>query len=215
MRSVTIRLTSENEGFHPFDEALVEAADIDRVSIREIRSLEDGTALVLYVLRGDLTRATEILSNHETVSKHTISGTDRGIAYIHFQPEGASRELLRIIHEFELVLQTPVECLSTGIRLTIIADGETIRQAVARVPDDLSVSLESICAYEYGQNHEHSILTPRQHEVLDTAVECGYYELPRELTTERLADQLGIAQSTMGEHLRKIESRIIMDYVSE
>jgi len=52
------------------------------------------------------------------------------------------------------------------------------------------------------------LLTERQREVLDAAVETGYYRDPRGATHEEVAAALDIAPTTVGEHLRKIEQRV-------
>lgn len=52
-------------------------------------------------------------------------------------------------------------------------------------------------------------LTDRQQEVLSLAIEAGYYELPRETTTERLADELGVNRRTVEDHLRRAERKLV------
>lgn len=52
-------------------------------------------------------------------------------------------------------------------------------------------------------------LTDRQQDVLETAYQAGYFEMPRETTGEELADVLGIAQSTLNEHLRVAERKAL------
>ncbi|MDX1745970.1 MAG: helix-turn-helix domain-containing protein, partial [Halobacteriales archaeon] len=51
-------------------------------------------------------------------------------------------------------------------------------------------------------------LTARQREILDTAVDIGYYDDPRRATVADVASELGINQSTASEHLRKLEARV-------
>ncbi|WP_449271516.1 helix-turn-helix domain-containing protein [Haloferax volcanii] len=53
-----------------------------------------------------------------------------------------------------------------------------------------------------------SLLTERQVEVLTLAVEEGYYETPRGTTHEKIATQIGVATTTVSEHLRKVEQRV-------
>ena len=51
-------------------------------------------------------------------------------------------------------------------------------------------------------------LTPRQMHVLRTAFECGYFESPRKIGSRELAAQIGLAQSTVLEHLRKAQAKL-------
>lgn len=52
-------------------------------------------------------------------------------------------------------------------------------------------------------------LTTTQREVFEHAREAGYYEWPREITTRDLAAELDIAKSTLLEHLRTAESKLL------
>jgi len=52
-------------------------------------------------------------------------------------------------------------------------------------------------------------LTQKQREVLISAYKLGYYDIPRRITSEELAKKLGLVDSTIVEHLRKAELRLI------
>ncbi len=52
-------------------------------------------------------------------------------------------------------------------------------------------------------------LTDRQREALEVAHEAGYYEWPRQVTCQELADELGVASPTYTEHLRTAEQKLI------
>lgn len=54
-----------------------------------------------------------------------------------------------------------------------------------------------------------SELTERQIEILRAAIDGGYYEQPRGTDLEELSDRFGIAPSTLREHLRKAEHRLL------
>ena len=52
-------------------------------------------------------------------------------------------------------------------------------------------------------------LTARQLEVVQHALDNGYYEWPREDTSAELANEMGISRPTFLEHLRKAESKLL------
>ncbi|MFB6197029.1 MAG: helix-turn-helix domain-containing protein, partial [Halobacteriaceae archaeon] len=52
-------------------------------------------------------------------------------------------------------------------------------------------------------------LSKRQREVLTTAYHMGYYQIPRETTTEEIAAEIGIARRTAEQHLRRAENKVI------
>jgi Predicted DNA binding protein len=52
-------------------------------------------------------------------------------------------------------------------------------------------------------------LSNRQQEAIKTAWQSGYYEIPRETTTEKLAGSMGIDRRTFEEHLRLAEREFV------
>ena len=52
-------------------------------------------------------------------------------------------------------------------------------------------------------------LTPRQREAFELACERNYYAWPREISTRELADELGVSKTTLLEHLRKAEAKLL------
>lgn len=54
-------------------------------------------------------------------------------------------------------------------------------------------------------------LTDRQHEVLRTAYEMGYFEYPRESNATAVAEALDIAPSTFREHLAAAQGHVLDD----
>jgi len=54
-----------------------------------------------------------------------------------------------------------------------------------------------------------SILTDRQIEVLEHATRKGFYSMDRNVTLKQLADEMNMARSTYGEHIRRAEVEIM------
>lgn len=59
------------------------------------------------------------------------------------------------------------------------------------------------------RKHRMSTLTSTQREVFDLARERGYYQWPRNVSTRELADELDISKTTLLEHLRKAEGKLL------
>lgn len=53
-------------------------------------------------------------------------------------------------------------------------------------------------------------LTEKQMKALLAAVEGGYYEIPKRTTADELATRLGQPRSTLEEHIRKAESKVVL-----
>ena len=56
-------------------------------------------------------------------------------------------------------------------------------------------------------------LTRKQIQALIFAVENGYYQVPRKVTTEQMAGKLKVPRTTYEEHLRKAEGKVIRSMV--
>jgi hypothetical protein len=82
---------------------------------------------------------------------------------------------------------------------------ETIREyeAAGASPDLLRLG-----SYD-GEEDLTDALTDRQREVIRTAFDMGYYEVPREASTEAVAAELGLDGSTVAEHLQRAERNVL------
>ncbi|MFB6206082.1 MAG: helix-turn-helix domain-containing protein [Haloglomus sp.] len=215
MRYATVVITPRDGGLNPADTVLVASSAVERDVVHQVNLLNDGTVVMLYALRGDIDEAVEELRDCESVIAVDGSGEEEGLIYLHIEPGRTSRKLMEIIQNNEVVLQTPLECTRDGgVRVTVVGDDVTIQQAVEEVPDDVAVSLEGIGDYHPEADKLYGTLTARQREVLETAVEKGYYEVPRCATHEDIAEEVGLSAGTVGEHLRKVEGRVLSSLVT-
>jgi DNA-binding CsgD family transcriptional regulator len=60
-----------------------------------------------------------------------------------------------------------------------------------------------------------SKLTPRQRQMLLTAYALGYYDVPRRISSDELSRHLKVDKSTIVEHLRKAERKLIGSIIAE
>lgn len=214
MRYATVVISPEGGGLQPTDEALTAEPAVTRSGIHQINLLSDETCVTLYSVRGNLNRATDILRDQSDIVAFDVSGDREGLAYIHFDPTETVYRLLSIVQDNEIVLKTPIDCLEDGgIRVTLVGDDQTIQQVVDSIPNRLRLSLEKIGEYHPDSEQLFSVLTARQQELLEAAVEMGYYEVPRKATHEDIAREVGVSAGTVGEHLRKVEGKVLSSLV--
>ena len=57
------------------------------------------------------------------------------------------------------------------------------------------------------------LLTPRQRNVVQTAVDSGYYEVPRGCSLATVAERTDLSKSTCSEILRRAEKRLLRRYL--
>ncbi|WP_142856659.1 helix-turn-helix domain-containing protein [Salinigranum halophilum] len=86
-------------------------------------------------------------------------------------------------------------------KLDVIRNEEGADIDVARIASSGSASSERARRLD--------TLTPSQREVFDLARERGYYEWPRGVSTRELADELDVSKTTLLEHLRKAEAKLL------
>ena len=212
MRYLTVRLApTDVEGFHPLGERLSDEPSVEREAIHHVELLDDGTVLTLAEGSGDRERYEEIMSSSPFVHEYMLSGEDRWMAVSRFDPTETVRRILEWRQQTDVVVETPIPFLTDGSqRVTVLGDQASFRALYQESTSTESFTFEIEETGEYDPDTARfvRVLTPRQQEVLTAAVEVGYYRAPREATHETVADAVGLAPSTVGDHLRKIEERV-------
>lgn len=211
MRYVRTVIIPREGGLHPVDETLAAEPNITRELLHNISLLDDGTAITLFQLSGDIERIREIAAESPEILEYQISeGEDHVTVYAHFVPNDTVVALLSLFREYELILDMPLEYTADGgLRAHIVGEEDVIREVIPKVPDGLGLNLEQISDYVPEEERLFSMLTPRQQETLQAALEVGYYRVPREATHQDIADYLDRSDGTVGEHLRKIEAKVM------
>jgi len=218
MRFIDFRLVPPNGGFHPAERVVGEDPAIRRVAIHQFRTLDDDTAVAMFESVGDVDRATELLEREPTVHSFDVAttGGDRLYAHCHVEVGDSVARVFGIAERHELVLDMPMRYADRGgLEIRAIGKYETFRDAMAEIPDGVEFTLLRTGEYAPGGEGFFQQLTPRQQETLRTAVEVGYYNEPRRVTYQDIADRLQISAGTVGEHLRKIEAQILTNVVPD
>lgn len=199
-----------DEGLHPVDMQFAESSNITRERLHSLNLLDDGTAVVLYELTGDVERIRSVLEECPEVIDYQLSESQSQITiYGHFEPPQILTDLMKLLDRHQLIINMPIEYTSRGgLRALIVGNQDTIREAAREAPGSIRLKLEQMGQYEPETDRLFSTLTKRQQETLMAALEAGYYEVPRQATHRDVAETLDRSDGTVGEHLRKIEQRV-------
>ncbi|NEU58805.1 helix-turn-helix domain-containing protein [Halorussus sp. MSC15.2] len=212
MRYLTV-LARPGEGgvFHPLGKRLSAEPAITREAIHRVELLDEETVLSFAEGSGDRHRYEEIMDESPSVTDYLVSGDDRWMAVSQFEPTDSTRRMLERQRESDVVVETPIRVEDDGsLCVTCLGSESDLRDLFREVTDDPALSFEVVETGDYDPDEGSfaRLLTTRQQEVLEAAVEEGYYNTPRESTHEDVANAVGIAPTTAGEHLRKIEERV-------
>ncbi|MFC4990077.1 MULTISPECIES: helix-turn-helix domain-containing protein [Saliphagus] len=156
-----------------------------------------------------------VLTDDPDVIEWAVAGAEAGsvYAYVRFRAPPAVGQLRERLTRGSLVVLLPATFRAEGVELTVVGPPSELSDAFEGLPERLSATVLEVGTYRGGRLHRGSSLTDRQREVLTAAYELGYYERPRRASQEAIAAELGLAPSTVGEHLRKGERRLIADLV--
>ena len=199
------------EAFDRTDDAEVETAPVVAPKDGNVMPFLWGRAADLDALhrgfqRDPSTASVECLSRNDDYSLYRVRWEPRirAIVSVLLQIEGTllgakakeDRWTFRILFpEHDTVSKTHDYCRENGIDLSI--------RRVQRVD------------YSTDCDRERIELSDKQHEALTTAYEKGYYEIPRGVTLEELAEEVGVSHQALSERLRRGYHKLISNSVRD
>jgi DNA-binding CsgD family transcriptional regulator len=101
-----------------------------------------------------------------------------------------------------------------GLNVALVGSQENISQGISEYDDaGMTVLLQRIGDYG-GPRNTLDTLTDRQREILQTAYELGYFDVPRSVSTADIADELDLDPSTVAEHLQRAERNLVANLLA-
>lgn len=113
----------------------------------------------------------------------------------------------------DLVGTCDPEVDEASVSLSLVGPQETIANTVSAYEvAGVSTELDKLGPYD-GTPEPLDELTDRQREVIQTAYDMGYFEVPREVSAEAIAAELDLDQSTVVEHLQRAERNLLAQFL--
>jgi predicted DNA binding protein len=155
----------------------------------------------------DETEFTNLILENGSPDSFKISRTGPGTYLI--MADNKSCGLCNIIAESGCFLESAVRINRDTLVWNLLSpDTESISNLVHKLKDG-GCDVSEISIHE--QNIQHG-LTNRQRQVVLTAFELGYFDIPQRTNLDVLAERLGCAKSTLDIILRKAERKIVVQY---
>jgi predicted DNA binding protein len=174
----------------------------------------DGAVTVLFEVEGDRAAADAVLADAPEVARYETTPIDDATysLLVVFQPAAAPLvgEVFGAFVRAGMVVEKPVVYRDGSAHATLVGDPETLQAALDSLPAVVDVAVEEIGTYRgHAAERPDGRLSDRQREALEAALALGYYDTSRTATHAEVAERLGCAPSTVSEHLKKAESKLV------
>lgn len=217
MRYLTVLLKPEGgEAFHPLGAELTDDPSIERRAIHHIELLDDDTVLLFAEASGSKERYERLMEESPHVIGYFTAGDDQWMAVSHFEPTEEVRRSLERQRESLLVIETPIHFTSENhLKVTYVGTDEAFSELYehTREMEHTTFEILNVGDYTVDRSPFDRMITVRQKEALEAAVDIGCYSEPRRASLEDIGEVVGISPGTVGEHLRKVEERVFAELV--
>lgn len=173
------------------------------------RQGEDFVIWYLWVEGPDLDRVTtafEDLSNAEDVG--VLNATESARLYRIRQVPHVGPLPLHILERGTI---TGGEITPDGLDLTARIPGREVLTATLQFLRGVDLDVSVTRLRRASDEHDGGEMTEPQFQALVTAFEMGYFEQPKQATQAEVAEELGIARSSLSARLRRAENELVRE----
>jgi hypothetical protein len=209
MRKVVLEIRP-NEMVRGLQETFMDGIEeIEMIELLRL-DLEHGEKLGIVRIRFSPGASIETIGPSETMEVVNVLEEKEGEAIVLVKAK-APPEFEQMAKRFDLDLAwtTPMKVNRERIVYSFIGDDASIRQMVQLLRTFGETISFSVQEASFNGPQMLSSLTPRQKELLLQAKRLGYYSYPRKSNAGDLAKAVGLSRSTVVEHLRKAEIRLL------
>lgn len=168
---------------------------------------------VLYSVDGDAAAFRESLPETPLLRDVELTETGDGHFYLLLTADPAGDELasglLDAVTTSGLIVLKPAVYRDGHVHVRMVGTERALQRLLDDHPDDIDVDVRELGEAFSTPDAPAALLSDRQREAVEAALELGYYDDPRAATQADVADRLDCAASTAGDHLRKAEAKLV------
>ena len=146
------------------------------------------------------------LVSHQGVDEVRDLGGNR--YEVDIAPKGGG--YIKEIREAGVIPKSPFEVRDGWVDWTIECSAQKSRELVQLLREE-GTPYRVVSTRATGSR----MLTPKQRQIFDSALNEGYWDTPRRITLSDLAGLLGLSKSTLSVHLHKIEGIVLNVFAEE
>jgi predicted DNA binding protein len=110
----------------------------------------------------------------------------------------------------------PLEILDGKFKMSFVGSEQQISDFLEKIDEKgIRYKIIHVTHADFAPNSPLNRLTEKQREVMIAALKFGYFEVPRKISSEELGKKLNMVSSTLSEHLRKGEKRLLIELLNQ
>lgn len=147
-------------------------------------------------------------THEQTVACSVVQRTDQKAT---IQLETARPLLVQsVAKQVGLPIELPLQIIDGEAAIDITGTHEHVSAFTSQLA---ARSIDFRIEYIRERLHTEQLLSPKQYDLIQTAVELGYYDTPRSCTLTELAAETDIAKSTCSEIIHRAEESVIKKFI--
>lgn len=214
MRYLHARLDQPEWMRHPMQEFLATSEALQRVELHAWNLSREDVQFALFYIDGDIDAYRERIDAVDPIQWYELTPVDDTsfYSYVCQTYTDADTAFFQAFAELSLVVVPPLVYDGDGLTyVTVVGRDEALSALVDTLQEraDIGVTVLELGEYDRRIGTVTGGITDRQFGAIETATELGYYAVPREVSLATVATELGVAESTASELLRRAESRLL------
>lgn len=214
MRLYKLKVDTDAQIFHDYEEIMEGKPMV--TAVHGLKPVGEERLGMLYEYDGDIQAVQERLDEIPKALEYQVREIGSSVfAYVVWCPRDIVKALVDSLYSYRVIIDYPFRVtVRDELIITLVGVEEDLQEVSSVDHPAVNITMLRKGDYEPRKRDLLSVLTPRQQEVLRTAVNLGYYEESEDTDYEDIAEELGVSVSTVGHHMRKTESQILREVMS-